>query len=201
MKKRTLSLPAIFLFVFLFPVSFASAAGDADVLSDTTTGCCLPVVEKEIPLLEAKVYLEPGDIRNPFPFPSEPRPSERSGRPKKRSVDLSEQTWDEEKYDVRDRWTLKDTLYQTQYAVLHIIDWGQTRYIADSDEFYEMNPVLGANPTKEAVDLYFAVTLVSHTAISFILPEKWRRKWQFFWIGLESFITASNSSAGVAISF
>lgn len=204
MENRTLSLAAVFLFTFLFMGSFNAVAEETEAPTD----CCLPVVEKEAffkekPLLEARAYMEPGGNGGPFPFPTEPqpRPSKKGRQSKERSIDLNDQTWNEKKYGRGNRWTLEDTFYQTQYTLLHILDWGQTRYIAGSDEFYEMNPILGANPRKGEVDLYFSITLISHTAISFVLPRKWRRKWQLFWIGLESFVTINNSAAGVSVDF
>lgn len=188
----------ISMFILLFSGPFSAAASDTVSDADAPTDCCLPVVDdEETPSLEAKIHLEPGESGGLFPFPPESRPTKRSGQ----SIDISDRTWNEEEYDRRDRWTLEDTLYQAQYVLLHVIDWGQTRYVAESDEFYEMNPILGSNPKKDVVDLYFSITLIGHTAVSLMLPEKWRRKWQFFWIGLESFVTANNSAAGVAISF
>lgn len=108
-------------------------------------------------------------------------------------------------------WTKTDTAYQITYSALHIIDWGQTRYIAkNSLTRSEMNPILGKHPSVGKVDTYFIGTLVGHTLISVLLPEKVyllglkirpRRAWQGIWIIIETGYVAHNFGAGVKIAF
>ena len=104
--------------------------------------------------------------------------------------------------DAFDEWTKKDTNYQLTYAVFHIVDWGQTRTIAkNSNKYSELNPILGKHPSIGKVNTYFLTTLVGHTAISYMLPKKYRRYWQVVWIGLEAGTVAHNYSVGIKTSF
>ncbi len=101
-----------------------------------------------------------------------------------------------------DEWTKKDTIYQLTYATLHIVDWGQTRYIAKNpDRFHEKNLVLGKHPSAAEVDVYFAATLVAHTGIAYILPTEYRRIWQCVWIGVEGGCVARNFRLGIKLDF
>lgn len=119
-----------------------------------------------------------------------------------------------------DDWTKTDYALQSVYTVLHVIDWGQTRYMSqhyqtskikynnnacyygkcsytENTEYYEINPILGAKPHTSTVDLYFITTLIGHTVISYILPSSYRKVWQGVTIGLEGSVVGYNISAGI----
>jgi len=108
-------------------------------------------------------------------------------------------------------WSKKDTVYQLTYSVLHVVDWGQTRYGAkNSDKFHENNFFLGRYPSVGKVDTYFSLTLIGHAGVSYLLPAKAdifglriypRRTWQVVWIGVEAGAVARNFSIGVKIGF
>lgn len=162
--------------------------------------CCVPRLE-ESPLLMAKANLPDPQKDQPlilFPAPPEPQAPTRERDFRKEYGGQSDEASD---YDYEDRWTVKDTFFQLQYTVLHVIDWGQTRHISKNDEYYETNPLLGSKPSTELVDIYFAVTLIGHTTVSYLLPAKWRRKWQAFTSVLETVVTAHNQSIGIAVGF
>jgi hypothetical protein len=101
----------------------------------------------------------------------------------------------------RAEWTAADTHWQTAYLALHIVDWGQSRYIASHPELEEYNAILGRSPSVAAVDRYFAAAAIAHTAISYALPAEYRRWWQCLTIGLEMGITANNYRAGIQLKF
>ena len=49
--------------------------------------------------------------------------------------------------------------FMAGYLALHLIDWGQTLYIADNPKIYsEINPIIGAHPTRERVNQYFLMS-------------------------------------------
>ena len=99
-------------------------------------------------------------------------------------------------------WTNADTARQAAYLTLHAADWGQTRNIAKRpDEFYEVNPILGEHPSIRRVDSYMAFSALAHTAISYALPPKWRRRWQYASITVKAGIVGWNYSAGLKIDF
>ncbi len=98
-------------------------------------------------------------------------------------------------------WTKTDTHRQLIYSTLHIIDWGQTRYIATHDQYYERNYFLGKYPSIQDVDIYFASMLAGHTLVSYLLPPDWRKVWQYVWIGVRFKTVADNYSIGISIHF
>ena len=105
-------------------------------------------------------------------------------------------------YQAGEGWTWKDTAYESVFACLTIIDWGQTRYSSLHPEQYtETNPILGDHPSVTKVDVYFPAAIVGHALISAALPPKYRRWWQFFWIGAEGYTISNNARAGVRIEF
>ena len=99
-----------------------------------------------------------------------------------------------------DEWTNTDTAFQVGYSILHIIDWGQTREIINNG-YSESNLILGEYPSKGKINTYFAVTLIGHAAISYVLPHDYRILWQVIWIGMEARTVAWNYNAGIKLGF
>lgn len=101
-----------------------------------------------------------------------------------------------------DPWSKQDIALQTLYTGLHIIDWGNTLYIADNPyKFYETNPILGNHPSRGNVNLYFAGTLAASFLVTHILPKEYRPYFQTIIISLETAVMASNHSLGVGMRF
>lgn len=139
-----------------------------------------------------------------------------------------------------DPWTTQDTVLQGVFSALAVVDWGQTRSgVAEmkTDQwgnvvgyrYRELNPVLGAHPTKSSIDAYFPVILLAHAGIAYLLPTgeqdagkcetnyldlygwrevqkkkskwNWRRIWQAVWIGVESQCVYHNYRIGVKVGF
>lgn len=101
-----------------------------------------------------------------------------------------------------DPWSARDVALQATYTALHVMDWGQTRYIATHPErHFERNPLLGRHPHKDKVDLYFAGTLVAHTVVTHLLPKEWRPWWQGVTIALEGSCVGWNIAGGVKVRF
>ena len=111
-----------------------------------------------------------------------------------------------------DKWTTSDYTLQGIYTVFHIIDWGQTAHNAKNGwanttsvnkqgditvkEHKESNALLGSEPSLKNVNLYFASTLILHTAISHILPKPYRNIWQVAGIGIEVRLVSGNYHIG-----
>jgi len=92
-------------------------------------------------------------------------------------------------------WSKQEIGLEVAYTVLHVADWGQTRYIAGhpaeparskpfdgkrvepgtvrpaKDGYEEINPILGRHPSKSKVDLYFGANLLAHWIIADLLPN------------------------------
>ncbi|KKN04246.1 hypothetical protein LCGC14_1099370 [marine sediment metagenome] len=108
-------------------------------------------------------------------------------------------------------WSRADTIFQLAYTTLHVVDWGQTRYVTKNyNRFHETNIVLGESPSIGQVNTYFLTTLIGHGIVSYFLPDKVvvfdlkfnpRRIWQTVSIGIEIKHVVNNFSVGVKMSF
>lgn len=102
----------------------------------------------------------------------------------------------------QDKWTKADMNYQVAYTVLHLIDWGQTRYISKHpNEHYEINPLIGKHPSIGRVNTFMISSLILHTGISYLLPSKYRRMWQISTGTVKSGLIIHNDSIGIKIDF
>lgn len=117
-----------------------------------------------------------------------------------------------------DDWSKADTARHAAYLTLHVIDWGQTRYIAlHPDRYFEINPLLGEHPTVKTVDNYFLVTAAVSTSVAYLLPHvgrllpekyqsafrvtQWRAAFQYLTIGIEAGLVQHNYRMGIKIAF
>lgn len=113
-----------------------------------------------------------------------------------------------------DKWTKQDYVLEITWEVLHLIDWSQTRYIAEHpDKYWEINPILGNHPSIEKVDLYMGAGAIVHPIISHILPRKakflwmdnvyWypRTTWQSITITMSGSAVINNLSIGIKCEF
>lgn len=99
-------------------------------------------------------------------------------------------------------WTQEDTKYQTAFIATALVDWGQTLYIASNpDDYKESNVFLGDHPSRDKVNMYFPCAIALHTAVAYVLPDKYRRYWQLFWIGYETGMVVHNTSIGIKVDF
>ena len=95
-------------------------------------------------------------------------------------------------------WTRSDTYRQAAVIGLEIIDWRQTRYIANHPrEYYEMNPILGEHPSPGRVNTYFATMIAANVAVTALLPPPYRAWWQYISIGTQGFVVIHNFDAGI----
>lgn len=101
-----------------------------------------------------------------------------------------------------EKWSTGDTIREVTYGTLHVVDWGQTRYIAKHpDKYEERNPLIGRHPSTGRVDIYMGSTLLLHPVISGYLKPEYRRWWQYITIGIEGGAVVNNASIGVKIGF
>jgi len=100
-------------------------------------------------------------------------------------------------------WSRSDTYRQVTYSALHLLDWSQTRYIAENpSRYYESyNLVLGRHPSKDKVDIYYAATLAIHTAVARLLDGPYREGWQYITIGVEGPMVVHNFRIGIGFGF
>ncbi len=99
-------------------------------------------------------------------------------------------------------WTKADTVREVAVFTLHTIDWGQTRTIAKNpDRYYEINPILGKHPSIGKVDTYMFIGTIVRPVISYHLPPKYRKWWQYLSIGTSGAAVANNYNAGIKVDF
>jgi hypothetical protein len=77
-----------------------------------------------------------------------------------------------------DTWDRTDYALLGTMTVVQVIDWRQTRRISEQPErYHEINPVIGRNPDRGSVDLYFAASWLLKVGIAHVLPSQWRKVW------------------------
>jgi len=97
-----------------------------------------------------------------------------------------------------DKWDKMDYSLLAASSVLKVIDWQQTRYIANNpDRFYEQNPILGKHPSETEVNLYFVASYAGQVIIAHYLPSKYRKCWLGLWIGMSGRNSIHNNSIGI----
>lgn len=98
--------------------------------------------------------------------------------------------------------TKSDVALMSTYSVLHIIDWGQTRYIShNGDRYYEMNPILGKHPSTDKVDAYMISTFLGMWALAYVIPEPYKKFFIGSGIVLEGGLAIHNNNIGIKIDF
>lgn len=100
-----------------------------------------------------------------------------------------------EPFDTKDKLLLGTTV------ALLAVDWLQTRYIVESEHFYEKNPILGKNPSKNEVNIYFAAVTAGIVAVSYMLPSDYRKSVLTGVILLQSVTVIKNNSIGIKLEF
>jgi hypothetical protein len=98
-------------------------------------------------------------------------------------------------------WTKQDTVLQSIYTALVIIDAGQTADIQYYPNYKEGNPiaqhVLGDQPSTSSTYQWMATMAISHYFISRALPQRWRPYWQGFAIFGHGRAIMNNCAAGI----
>ena len=100
-----------------------------------------------------------------------------------------------------DPWTPADTAFQAACVAADLIDWHQTRVLVGRDGMWEENPVMGHYPPVQAVDRYFAESIILGATVSYLLPARFRRLHQIFILSLEGICIRRNVRLGVSIHF
>ena len=103
-----------------------------------------------------------------------------------------------------DPWSSSDTYRETTFQVLNVIDWGQTRYIAQNpNKYYEhdYSGLIGSNPTTGRIDAFMVESAAIHLAVSYLLPNDWRIAFQYITIVEKLNTTDNNAKLGIKISF
>jgi len=83
-------------------------------------------------------------------------------------------------------WNARDYALEGAFVGLSLVDLGQAAY-GQAHGAIEQNPcVPGApHPSNGQLVGYFAVYIIGHAGIAWLLPRPWREIWQGLGIGLE----------------
>jgi len=100
-----------------------------------------------------------------------------------------------------DEWTGADTAREGVYMVIDLMDWAQTRDIANHDDMAEVNPLLGPHPSAHRINAFFAAGLVGHAALSYALPSEYRSTFQYVTIGWEGAFVVHNLRFGLSFRY
>lgn len=99
-------------------------------------------------------------------------------------------------------WTEDQRRMGAALAAVAVVDWAQTRYIADSGgKFYETNPIIGKYPSMRRVDTYFAASLLLGAAVLDALPTEYRDTALKAGLVLELLVVSNNARIGVGVKF
>lgn len=102
-----------------------------------------------------------------------------------------------------DPWTPTQKALAVAYTGLVLVDRGQTMRgsVEHPDQYNEMNPILGSNPSARTVNIACAVSIVGAIGIAHVLPSRYRTTWLGSISVVELAVVSHNYRIGLAVSF
>ena len=87
------------------------------------------------------------------------------------------------------------------FNILQTIDMLQTLEIANNDNYYEKNKILGKHPNEFQVITYFIARGFAHYEATKMIPEKYRSIWHTYNVVYNYDVIRDNHSIGIRIGF
>ena len=87
------------------------------------------------------------------------------------------------------------------FNVLQGIDMLQTLEIANNDNYYEKNKILGRHPSEFQVVTYFIARGFAHYEVTKMIPQKYRSIWHGYNIIYNYDVIRDNHEIGIRIGF
>ena len=87
------------------------------------------------------------------------------------------------------------------FNILQGIDMLQTLEIANNDNYYEKNKILGKHPSETQVITYFIARGFAHYHATKMIPQKYRSLWQGYNIFYNYDVIKDNHEIGIRIDF
>ena len=87
------------------------------------------------------------------------------------------------------------------FNVLQGIDMLQTLEIANNDNYYEKNKILGKHPSESQVITYFIARGFAHYHVTKMIPQKYRNIWHGYNIVYNYDVIRDNHQLGIRIDF
>lgn len=101
-----------------------------------------------------------------------------------------------------DAWSEDQLRMGAALAAVTVVDWAQTRYIADNPaRFHETNPIMGRHPSIGRVDRYFATSILVGAVVLDALPSEYRDYALKAGLVLEVLVVSNNARIGVGVKF
>tara|TARA_B100001175_G_C19428708_1_gene600023 strand:+ start:426 stop:803 length:378 start_codon:yes stop_codon:yes gene_type:complete len=107
---------------------------------------------------------------------------------------------DLEKY-YKEPLTEKDKANVILFNVMQGIDMLQTLEIANNDDYYEKNPILGKHPSETQVITYFIARGFAHYHATNMIPQKYRNLFHGYNIIYNYNVIKDNHELGIRIDF
>lgn len=76
-------------------------------------------------------------------------------------------------------WTPGDTYREVGVIGAIFLDWQSTRYALRQPGFTETNPFLGAHPSRAKLDLMVGMAAIGHVVVTRLIPNPYRKWWQY----------------------
>jgi hypothetical protein len=102
-----------------------------------------------------------------------------------------------------DKWTITDTVFESSFEALNTMDWIQTLNMTKQSGYYELgfprgsSWIIGKYPKQAHVNELMLSEALIHPAVSYLLPQPYRRIWQGLWIVPKAITVRNNEKAGV----
>ena len=87
------------------------------------------------------------------------------------------------------------------FNILQTIDMLQTLEIANNDDYYEKNKILGKHPSEAQVITYFISRGFAHYHVTKMIPEKYRNLWHGYNMVYNYDVIRKNHKLGIRINF
>lgn len=87
------------------------------------------------------------------------------------------------------------------FNVLQGIDMLQTLEIANNDDYYEKNPILGKHPSEAQVVTYFIARGFAHFHLTKMIPQRYRGLWHGYNVVYNYDVIRDNHAIGIRIDF
>ena len=87
------------------------------------------------------------------------------------------------------------------FNILQTIDMLQTLEIANNDNYYEKNKILGKHPSEAQVITYFISRGFAHYHVTKMIPEKYRNLWHGYNMVYNYDVIRKNHKLGIRINF
>jgi len=97
--------------------------------------------------------------------------------------------------------TEKDKANIILFNVMQGIDMLQTLEIANNDDYYEKNPILGKHPSETQVITYFIARGFAHYHATNMIPQKYRNLFHGYNIIYNYNVIKDNHELGIRIDF